>query len=236
MGRAAAELFAGQGARVVVNYRASKDDAETVVAAINDAGGEAIALQADVSRDAECRRLAAQTADRWGRLDYLVNNAGWSQVIPHKEFDQLTDEIWDRTLNTNVRGVFAMTRAAAQLLRESGGAVVNNASAAAFHANGSSIIYSASKAAVVNMTISLARVLAPEVRVNAVAPGAVHTRFAGWPEEMFEKAAQRSPLARIATTEEIAKAIYFLAVDATTTTAETLIVDCGVHRVGVTWR
>jgi NAD(P)-dependent dehydrogenase (short-subunit alcohol dehydrogenase family) len=233
MGRAIAELFAAQGAKVLVNYRASQQEAEQVVTAIQTAGGEALAFQADVSADAEARAMVAAVEKAWGRLDVLVNNAGWSKVTPHERLEDLTDEIWDRTMNTNVRGVFYAARAAVPLMRASGGgAIVNNASASAWHAAGSSIVYSASKAAVVNMTKSLARALAPDIRVNALAPGLVHTRFAGWPAAAFEQGAKSTPLGRIATTEEIAKAALFLAADATAMTGETILLDGGRTRLG----
>ena len=233
MGRAIAERFAAEGAKVLVNYRASKDAAEEVVAGIREKGGEAEACQANVAVDAEARKLAADAEQRWGRLDVLVNNAGWSKVTPHHQLEDLTDEIWDRTLNTNLRGAFYATRAAVPLLRKSGGgSVINNTSASAWHAAGSSIVYSASKAAMVNMTKSLARVLAPEIRVNAIAPGLVRTRFAGWPQSVFDEGPKHTPLQRIATAEEVAAVVLFLAADATAITAETILIDGGKTQLG----
>ena len=233
MGRAIAELFAAEGAKVLVNYRASQAEAEEVVAGIQSAGGEAVAHQADVSRDAEVRAMMQAVDDRWGRLDVLVNNAGWSKVTPHHQLEDLTDEIWDRTLNANLRGAFYCSRAAAPLLRrQSGSSIINNTSASAWHAAGSSIVYSASKAALVNMTKSLARVFAPDVRVNAIAPGLVHTRFAGWPESTFEHGQKATPLGRIATVEEVAKVCLFLAADATAITSETILIDGGKTQLG----
>ena len=233
MGRAIAELFAAEGARVVVNYRASEKEAAEVVAQIRSSGGKAMAHQADVSNDAEARAMVAAVEKSWGALHILVNNAGWSQVTPHERLEDLTDEIWDRTMNTNVRGVFYATRAAVPLMKNSGGgAIVNNASASAWHAQGSSIVYSASKAAVVNMTKSLARALAPDIRVNALAPGLIHTRFAGWPESSFEEGKKTSPLGRIATPQEVARVALFLAADATAITGETILVDAGRTRLG----
>lgn len=233
MGRAIALLFAAEGAKVAVNYRASKKEAEEVVAAIESAGGVGMPVQADVSADAEARAMVAAVEKAWGALHILVNNAGWSQVTPHAQLEDLTDEIWDRTMNTNVRGVFYASRAAVPLIRASGGgSIVNNASASAWHGAGSSIVYSASKAAVVNMTKSLARALAPEIRVNALAPGLVHTRFAGWPEAAFEEGRKSTPLGHIATPEEVAKVALFLAADATAMTGETILVDGGRTRLG----
>ena len=233
MGRAIAERFAAEGAKVLVNYRASKDAAEEVVAGIREKGGKAEACQANVAVDAEARKMVADAEQRWGRLDVLVNNAGWSKVTPHHQLEDLTDEIWDRTLNTNLRGAFYATRAAVPLLRKSGGgSVINNTSASAWHAAGSSIVYSASKAAMVNMTKSLARVLAPEIRVNAIAPGLVRTRFAGWPQSVFDEGPKHTPLQRIATAEEVAAVVLFLAADATAITAETILIDGGKTQLG----
>ena len=233
MGRAIAERFAAEGAKVLVNYRASKDAAEEVVAGIKEKGGEAEAYQASVSVDAEARKMVADTEQRWGRLDVLVNNAGWSKLTPHHLLEDLTDEIWDRTLNTNLRGAFYATRAAVPLIRKSGGgSIINNTSASAWHASGSSIVYSASKAAMVNMTKSLARVLAPEIRVNAIAPGLVRTRFAGWPDSAFEAGPKNTPLKKIATVDEVAAVVLFLATDATAITAETILIDGGKTQLG----
>ncbi len=229
MGRAICELFATEGARVVVNYSSSRDEAEEVARGIRDTGGEAVALRASVAVDTDVRTMMNDTIERWGRLDILVNNAGWSKRTPHHLLDDLTDEIWDRTLNTNLRGPFYTMRAAAPLLRQNPGAcIINNASIAPYTGEGSTIVYAASKAGLISMTKSFARVMAPDVRVNAIAPGFVKTRFAGWPEEAFVEGARISPLKRIATTEEVAKAALFLAADATAMTGETIKVDCGI--------
>ena len=233
MGRAIAELFAAEGARVAVNYRASADEAEEVVKTIRAAGGEAEAIQASVADESEVRRMIGEIEERWGRLDVLVNNAGWSQVTPHADLDALTDDLWDRTMNTNLRGAFYCVRQAVPLMRKhGGGAVVNNTSSSAWHAAGSSIVYSASKAALGNMTKSLARALAPDIRVNAFAPGMVQTRFAGWPEQAFTKAKATTPLERIASPEEVARVALFLAADATATTGTTILVDGGRTELG----
>src|SRR5712692_2502102 len=233
IGRAISLLLAREGAAVVVNYARSREAAEEVVREIEQAGGCAQAFRADITQEAEVKTMFAEVASRWGRLDLLVNNAGWSTRIPHHKLDELTDEIWDRTLNTNPRGAFYCVRAAAPLLRQTpGGNIVNIASAAAFHASGSSIVYAASKAAMVSMTKSLARALAPDIRVNAVCPGLVRTRFAGWPPEAFEHGTAVTPIGRLATVEEVAQTALFLAVDATAMTGEALIVDGGMYQLG----
>lgn len=235
MGRAIALLFARQGASVGVNYAHSRDAAEEVVEQIRAGGGNAIAIAADVADDKQVRAMVARMEREFGGLDFLVNNAGWSTVIPHADMDALTDEIWDRTLNTNLRGAFYCVRAAVPLLKQRpGAAIVNIASVAAQTGFGSSIAYAASKGGMVTMTKSLARSLAPAIRVNAVAPGAVHTRFANWPDSMFEQAAQVTPLQRIATVDEIASAVLFLCAGATTVSGEILTVDGGLAQLGRT--
>ena len=237
MGRAISVALAAEGARVLVNYRASADAASEVVADIERDGGEAVAHAANVAHDSEVRAMVGFVEQRWGRLDVLVNNAGWSKITPHWKLEALTDEIWDRTLNTNLRGAFYCSRAAVPLMRKNGGgSIVNNASASAYSAAGSSIVYSASKAAMVNMTRSLARALAPDIRVNAIAPGLVHTRFAGWPQEAFKTGKEVSPLGRIASVEEVASTVLFLAADATAITAETVLIDCGATILGTSRR
>ncbi len=229
MGKAICELFAQEGAKVLVNYSASREESEQVAEVIRKNGGDAVAMQASVAVDEEAQAIMRAASDRWGRLDILVNNAGWSKRTPHELLDELTDEIWDRTLNTNLRGAFYCMRAATPMLRaNAGSSIVNIASVAPYTGEGSTIVYAASKAGLISMTKSFARILAPEVRVNALAPGLVHTRFAGWPQETFVNGAAAAPLKRIASVEEIAKAVLFLAADATAMTGETIRVDSGV--------
>jgi len=233
MGRAMALLFAREGARVGINYAHSREAAEQVVEQIRADGGTAIAIGADVADDKQVRAMVARVDAELGGLDFLVNNAGWSTVIPHANLEALTDEIWDRTLNTNLRGAFYCTRAAVPLLKQRPGtAIVNIASVAGQTGFGSSIAYAASKGAMVTMTKSFARSLAPEIRVNAISPGAVHTRFANWPDSTFEQAAHVTPLQRIATVEEVAAAVLFFCADATSITGEILTIDGGLTQLG----
>jgi 3-oxoacyl-[acyl-carrier protein] reductase len=233
IGRAIAEVFAREGARVVVNYSRSREAAEEVVSGIRSKGGMAVAIAADVSKQSEANALMSGTEHEFGRLDYLVNNAGWSTRVPHQNLGDLTDEIWDRTLNTNLRGAFYCSRAAVPLLkRQPGAAIVNIASVAGVMGVGSSVAYAASKGAMITMTKSLARALAPDIRVNAVLPGFVRTRFAGWDEPAFSAVENLTPLHRLATTEEIALATLFFASMATATTGETLLVDGGHTPLG----
>lgn len=235
MGRAISLAFGREGARVVVNYARSRGESEDVARRITDGGGTAVAVEADVSKDADVRKLIDGIARDFGRLDYLVNNAGWSTRIPHTQLEDLTDEIWDRTMNTNLRGAFYCVRAAVPLLRkQEGAAIVNIASVAAMTGFGSSIAYAASKGGMITMTKSLARALAPGIRVNAIAPGLIRTRFAGWPESAFVEGAAVTPIGRLATVEEVASATLYLCGDATGTTGDVVTIDGGLSHLGRT--
>src|SRR5271170_592279 len=215
MGRAIAETFAREGARVAVNYSKSREAAEEVVAGIRSAGRTALAIGADVSQVSEVEAMVEQVNREFGRLDILVNNAGWSTRIPHDQLDNLTDEIWNHTFDTNLRGAFYAIRTAAPLLRKQpGSSVINIASVAGMTGMGSSIAYAASKGAMITMSKSLARALAPEIRVNTIAPGFVRTRFANWPAAAFDQGEAITPLKHLATVEEIAALALYLAADA----------------------
>jgi 3-oxoacyl-[acyl-carrier protein] reductase len=233
MGRAIAELFAREGAKVAVNYSKSRDAADEVVAGIRGAGGTAIAIGADVSLVADVNAMIERVNREFGQLDILVNNAGWSTRIPHDKLDNLTDEIWDRTFDTNLKGAFYAVRSAVPSLRKQlGSSIVNVASVAGITGMGSSIAYAASKGAMITMTKSLARALAPEIRVNAIAPGFVRTRFANWPASAFDQGEAVTPLKHLATVEEIAALALYLVADAGSTTGETIVVDGGLTELG----
>ncbi len=235
IGRAISEHFARGGARVIVNYSRSKSDAEETVQCINSTGGTAIAVAADVSKQSDTNALMDAAIREFGRLDYLINNAGWSQRVPHSQMDDLTDEIWDRVFDTNLRGAFYCVRAAEpHLKKQAGAAIVNIASVAALLGQGSSMAYAASKGGMVTLTKSLARALAPDVRVNAVLPGFIRTRFAGWPESAFNDAEKITPMRKLATVDDVAAATVFFAAHAMGTTGETLVVDGGMAPLGPT--
>lgn len=233
MGRAIAEAFAREGAKVAVNYSRSRKEAEEVVSGICAAGGTAMAIAADVSRESEVRAMVDQVGRAFGRLDVLVNNAGWTTRVPHDKLDDLTDEIWTHTFDTNVRGVFYCVRAAVPLLRrQEGASIVSIGSTAGMTGMGSSMAYAASKAAVATLTKSLARALAPEIRVNVIAPGLVRTRFADWPAATFDAGETATPLKRLPSVEEVAKLALFLTCDATSITGETIAIDGGLTHLG----
>ena len=233
IGRAIAEAFTKEGAAVVVNYSRSRREADETVHGIAQTGGKAVAIAADVSKESEVLALIDQTISQFGRLDILVNNAGWTHRVPHDNLNDLTDEIWDRTFATNLRGPFYCMRAAVPWLRKQAGAsIINIASVAGFTGSGSSIAYAASKGGIITMTKSFARVLAPAVRVNAIAPGFVRTRFASWPEAAFSEAEGVTPMEDLPSVDEIAALAVYLAADATPITGETIIMDGGLTQLG----
>jgi ketoreductase RED2 len=186
-------------------------------------------LQADVGRPDEAAALVARTVDACGRLDCVVNNAGTSRKIPHRDLAGVQREDWQSVLDVNLLALWEVSRAAAEPLRESGdGSIVNVTSLAGVIVGGSSIPYAVSKAAANHLTLLLARALAPSVRVNAVAPGMTETPWTGeWHQER-EKAAKASPRGRIGTAPEVADAILCLA-SLSHVTGEVLMVDGGTH-------
>jgi 3-oxoacyl-[acyl-carrier protein] reductase len=235
IGRAIALLFAREGASVMVNYNRSREAADELVLQIRAAGGRSIAVAADVSKDAEVRAMTDRVSREFGRLDILVNNAGWSTSVPHRRLDLLTDEIWDKTLAINLKGLFYCVRAAVPLLMlQPNASIVNIASASGFTGQASSLAYAAAKGGVLTMTKSLARALAPEIRVNAVAPGLIRTHFAGRTDSdpLFGDEERATPSQRLATAEDCAAAALFLAVDAKSITGETILVDGGRYTLG----
>ncbi len=192
IGQGISTAFAREGASVAVNYQKSKEKAEGTVRRIRESGGQAMALQADVRREADCKRLVDEVVREWGRLDVLVNNAGWTTPVAHGDLEALTDEIWRKVLDTNVMGAWYCIKHAAPVMRGQGrGVIINITSVAAFSGKGSSMAYAASKAALGSMTRSLARALGPAIRVNSLAPGLVETEFVGWPLQRVRGRAPR---------------------------------------------
>jgi ketoreductase RED2 len=224
IGEAVARSLARAGASVVVNSARSVAEGQKVA----DSLPQASYVQADVADDRACEALVAATLAEFGRLDILVNNAGTTQVIPHADLDAATDEIWQRIFDVNVLGTWHMTRASVPALRATGdGAVVNVTSVAGQRPSGSSIPYAVSKAGVNHMTLLLAKVLGPQIRVNAVAPGLVETPWtSGW-DEIRETVAAQAPLQRVAVPEDIAEAIMGLVL-ARFVTGQVLTVDGGM--------
>lgn len=237
LGGAVALKLAERGSRVVINYTKSEKEAKETHAAVKAKGVEAILAQGDVGNDEDCRRIAKAAVDTWGRIDVLVNNAGTTQFANHADLDalQADDFLW--IYRVNVIGAYQMIRACAPHMKAAGkGSVVNISSIAGVTGIGSSVAYAASKGALNTMTLSLARSLAPTIRVNAVCPGFIGTRWFSdrFGEEQFQKIRkqqeQTTPLARAGTPEDIATSVVFFAGEGSDhITGETLITDAGLH-------
>lgn len=227
IGSAICEALAEAGARVVVGYHRSQAAAGRLAAGMP--GGPHLALPAAVTDSAALGGLAAEIERRHGRCDLLVNCAGVTRFVPHHDLDALDDELIDHILATNVRGAFASIRALRPLMAQGGDAlVINVSSVAAFTAMGSNVMYCASKAALDNMTRSLARALAPAIRVVSLSPGLVDTEFIrrmdpAWRDEQ----AARTPLGRLASPAEVARAAVAIATGFPFTTGTVFAVDGG---------
>jgi 3-oxoacyl-[acyl-carrier protein] reductase len=228
IGRATAHRMAEEGAAVAVNYSRSQQEAEGVVAQIRERGGRALAIQADVSDDPHVRDMVGQVLSEWGRIDVLVNNAATTHFIELSDLEGLTEEIWDRIFAVNTKGTFFCSRAVAPVMkRQKSGRIINIASVAGLTGRGSSIAYCASKAAVISVTQSLAIALAPEILVNAIAPGFVETRWTAERGDLRTYSLERVLLGRVATPDDIAEIVVSFAVDAGYVTGQVLRVDGG---------
>ena len=186
-----------------------------------------ILCQATVADDAQVRAMVERCRVELGGMDVLVNNAGTTRFVPHHDLEALTDELWDEIFQVNVKGAMYAIRAALPLLKARKGCVVNTSSIAGLQGNGSSIPYSASKAALNCMTQSMARAFAPDVRVNSVAPGPILTRWLEGHEEHVAKAIAQTPLQRAASPDDVADVIEFLAIGTTLMTGQVVVVDGG---------
>jgi 3-oxoacyl-[acyl-carrier protein] reductase len=233
---ATARALAARGCNVVINYTKSEAEANETAAACRTEGAQALVVQGDVAQDADCRRLTDAAVQEWGRLDILVNNAGITRFARFEDLDALSAEDFMALYAVNVIGAYQASRAAAPHMRAAGeGAIVNVSSVAGLMAVGSSIAYAASKGALNSLTLCLAKALAPEIRVNAVCPSFVATRWfvEGRGQDVFEriKAHQETttPLRVAGTPEMVAKSILYLIADADLTTGEFVILDAGSH-------
>lgn len=237
LGAVVALQLADKGCNVVINYTKSEKEAKETLAACEAKGVQALLAQGDVSEDADCRRIVDETVKKWGRVDVLVNNAGGTKFANHAELDELNAEDFLWIYKVNVVGAYQMIRACAPHMKEAGkGSVVNISSIAGVTGIGSSVAYAASKGALNTMTLSLARSLAPKIRVNAVCPGFIGTRWFSdrFGQQTFEgikrQQEESTPLARAGTPEDIATAVVFFCGEGSDhITGETLITDAGMH-------
>lgn len=228
IGRACALRLAREGAQVAINYSRSKADAEATQKDIEALGRDAMVYCASVTDDDAVRAMMQATADRFGRIDVLINNAGMTHFVDLEDLEGLKDAYWFEIMDVNVVGLFRCARAAAPALKASEGCIVNIASVAGVTGMGSSIAYAASKAAAISVTKSLARVLAPEVRVNGIAPGVVLTRWVDDHLDHVQKYGDATPLGRVATPEDVAEVAYSFIANAGLVTGQTLMVDGGM--------
>jgi ketoreductase RED2 len=223
IGAATARAFAELGASVLVNSARSVAEGEAVAASLPDAHY----VQGDITDPAVPDRLVAAALERWGRLDTLVNNAGTTAVIPHHDLQAASIDVWRRIFEVNVFGSWAVSVAAMPALREARGSIVNVASIAGVRPTGSSVPYAASKAALNHMTVLLAKVVGPEVRVNAVAPGLVDTPWTAEWDVVREVVRQVAPLRRSGQPDDVAEIIVALA-RAAYVTGQVVVVDGGM--------
>jgi len=231
IGRAIATYLAREGAAVAVNYSRSEADAHQTVAELKGLGVPSLAVRADVADDGEVREMVEKVRGELGRLDILVNNAGFTRFVDHANLEGMTEGDWDRIFAVNVKGVFCCCRAVAAMMKEQGwGRIINIASISGLSGQGSSIAYAASKAAVISLTKSLARVLGPEITVNAIAPGFIDTRWFDGVESIDSRRqaySQAAPLKRVGKPEDIAEVALSLAADWNSVTGQVIVADCG---------
>jgi 3-oxoacyl-[acyl-carrier protein] reductase len=227
IGRACAVRLAREGLAVAINYSRSEQEAQETLEQVQQHDVPALLCRCNVADDRGVRAMVARCRDELGGLDVLVNNAGTTQFIDHTDLEALTDEVWDEILGVNLKGTFYACRAAMPLLQERSGCIVNVTSVAGLQGHGSSIPYAASKAALNCLTKSLARAFGPQVRVNAVAPGPVLTRWLADHMDMVERWLPLTPMQRAASPDDIADAVLFLALGNTLVTGQVLVVDGG---------
>ena len=236
VGAATAVLLAEKGCNVVINYTRSKEEAMATAQLVEQHNVECIVFQADVSNDDECKSMVEAAIKKWGKIDYLINNAGKTKFNPFENLEGLSGEDFLDIYSVNVVGPYQMIKAVVPYMKkQGGGAIVNDSSLAGINGVGSSIAYVTSKAALNIMTKSLAHVLGPEIRINTVAPGPIQTRWlkGGMGDEAYsaliEQAENELPLKQVATAEDVAETLVWFLEGAKLITGEVLIVDSGAH-------
>jgi 3-oxoacyl-[acyl-carrier protein] reductase len=233
VGRATALALAKLGCTVAVNYHNSETEGADTWRAVQAEGAQSLLVQGDTASDPDCRRIVQETVDKYQRLDIVINNAATTRFVAHDQMEELDQTLWDRIFAVNVRGPFQVVRAARPHLEQSGaGHVINITSIAGINGNGSSIPYCASKAALINMTQSLARALAPKVRVNSVAPGFIESKWTTdglGPdyETTLESKREGSALKAVCQPADVADAVMSLLTGSRLVTGQNLVVDAG---------
>jgi 3-oxoacyl-[acyl-carrier protein] reductase len=232
IGLATVRLLAASGCRVAINHMADDARGPEQVEALRAEGFDVLSAPGNVADAADAPRMVEQAARDLGRLDYLVNNAGTPGTrnsIPPTDLDRITEELWDAVIEVNLLGVFRCSKAAAPHLKATGGAIVSVASIAGLNSPGSSMAYGATKAGVISLTKNLARGLGPEVRVNAIAPGAVNSSWmVEWTNEQRVQSIEKAVLKRRCEPEDLAEVMVFLLAGAAMVTGQTIVVDGGL--------
>ena len=227
IGKAIAVGLADLGVNIVVNYSRSEEDAIATSAEIKQRGVDCLVVKADVAKDNEVREMLDKTVEHFGRLDYLVNCAGVTTYVDFDDLEGMKEEYWDKIFSVNVKGLFFVCRAAMPTLKKFKGSIVNITSVAGITGMGSSIAYAASKAAANSITRSLARSIAPEVRINNVAPGVAITRWTAGQEEHIKRLGEGTPMGRVCEPSDVAEVVIPILTSASMVTGQTIVVDGG---------
>ena len=228
-GKAIALGLAKLGVNIVVNYSRSAQEAEETAAEIRALGVSCLVEKANVANDAEVRTMVDNTVKAFGRIDYVVNSAGTTVYVDLPDLEGMKDEYFDQIFDVNVKGIFHVCRAAAKYLKESHGSIMNITSVAGFSGQGSLIAYAASKAAAISLTKSLARVLAPEVRVNSVAPGIIMSRWVAGREDHINRYGKpKALLNKVCSPDDVADVVVPLLTSAALLTGQSIILDGGM--------
>lgn len=229
LGREITLQLAAEGMRLAVSYSRSESEATETVRLAQAAGGQSKAIQADLASTEEAARLVGEVEREFGRLDLLIHNAGTTRFIPFPDLDAVTEDVWDHLLNVNARSAFFLARAAAPIMRRTGGGqIIMTSSVAGLSPAGSSLPYAVSKAALVHLTKCLAVALAPDIRVNSVAPGLLMTRWvAGFSDERLQAMSEAALLKKPTDVPDVAAAFVMLAKNKSIT-GQIIVVDAGI--------
>ena len=228
LGREVSLELGRRGAAVAIVYSKSRDEAESTVSELRELGIRAQSYQADVADSSAVRRAVDSVLRDLGRVDFLINDAGMTKFVPFQDLDGVTEEDWDRLMAVNAKGPWLMAKAAAPALREARGSILNVASVAGFRPGGSSLAYCVSKAALIHLTTCLAVALAPDVRVNGIAPGLFLSRWtAGFSEERIQGMVDRTPLKRTTGIQDLARMAVEIACNESMT-GEMVVIDSGI--------